>query len=175
MKIAITGHTRGIGLSIYNHLINTNSIIGLSRSNGYDIADIASIIETVKDCDIFINNAYHEYSQEQLLSQLYDLWVNQNKIIINIGSTVTAYPRIEEHLNDQPWSYRDHKLALMNTFRRLSWNDNICRLALINPGATDTDMIQHLHCKKVNPKEIAYAVDLVLNNPYIKEITIYEK
>jgi NAD(P)-dependent dehydrogenase (short-subunit alcohol dehydrogenase family) len=175
MKIAITGHTRGIGKAIYAKLVNTNLVIGLSRSSGYDISNVDHIIDAVKDCDVFINNAYDALYQEQLLSKLYNLWSGQQKIIINIGSTVTDYPRIESNLEGQPWPYRDHKLLLQSTFRKLSWIDDNCRLVLINPGATDTDMIKHLDCKKIDPIEIAKVVELVLNNPYIKEITVYEK
>ena len=58
MKIAITGHTQGIGKRAYDRLCP--DIIGFSRSNGYDITnsgDQKRIIEESKDCDIFINNA----------------------------------------------------------------------------------------------------------------------
>ena len=70
---------------------------------------------------------------------------------------------------------RPPRRPLQQASRRLAWCGHTCRLALINPGATDTDMIRHLNCKKIDPKEIAHAVELVLNNPYIKEITVYEK
>jgi len=175
MKIAITGHTNGIGQAIYARLVNTNSLLGLSRSNGYDISNVNRIIETVKDHDVFINNAYHDLCQEQLLLRLHTLWCNQQKLIINIGSAVTDYPRLEQHLDDQPWPYREHKQILQTTFRRLSQQSSKCRLVLVSPGATDTAMIQHLDCKKISPKKIAQAVELVLNNPYIREITVYEK
>lgn len=175
MKIAVTGHTKGIGRAIFNQLSLAHEVIGLSRGNGYDIANINQIIDTVHHHDVFVNNACQGTDQEQLLIALYDLWANQDKTIINIGSAVTVYPRIEIQLNSQPWEYRDQKIALTNTFRRLAWSGNKCRLALINPGATDTDMIKHLECTKILPKEIANAVDLVLNNSYIKELTIYAK
>jgi NAD(P)-dependent dehydrogenase (short-subunit alcohol dehydrogenase family) len=106
---------------------------------------------------------------------MHNLWADQNKIIINIGSIVTDYPRIEKELDDQPWPYRDHKLALMNTFRRLVQLGHTCRLALVNPGATNTDMIKHLDCKKIKASDVASAVTTVLANPLIKELTVYEK
>lgn len=174
MKIAITGHSRGIGLAITNQLTQ-HDIIGLSRTNGYDIANISQIIDAVRDCDVFINNAYSDYCQTELLSALYSEWQDLNKVIINIGSAITVYPRTELALNDQPWPYRDHKISLEKEFRKLSWQGNTCKLALVNPGATDTDMMQSHNCIKLNPIEIAKAVELVLNNVYIKEITIYAK
>ena len=97
MKIAITGHTRGIGKAIAD-LLPEHEIIGLSRSNGYDITDVKKIVDAAKDCDIFINNAYHEFDQEKILKALNIEWKNTDKVIISIGSTVTDYPRIERNL-----------------------------------------------------------------------------
>ena len=174
MKIAITGHSRGIGLAIANQLTQ-HDIIGLSRSNGYDLANISQIIDAVRDCDVFVNNAYYDYYQTTLLSTLYAEWQDLNKVIINIGSAITVYPRTEIALNNQPWPYRDHKISLETEFRKLSWQGNNCKLALVNPGSTDTDMMRSHNCIKLNPIEIAKAVELVLNNLYLKEITVYAK
>lgn len=174
MKIAITGHTRGIGKAITEHL-KGNDIIGLSKSNGYDISNVQQIIDAVKDADIFINNAYSEYYQRDLLIGLYNEWKDTNKMIINIGSIVTDYPRIERDLDNQPWPYRDHKTALRDTFRKLIKEPHKCRMALINPGATDTDMIKHHNVAKMNPVEVARAVRYVMYNSFVKELTVYEK
>ena len=71
MKIAITGHTQGIGQALatvfqqYGH-----DIIGFSRSNGFDISNADSrraIIDQSQDADIFVNNAYHPTGQTSLL------------------------------------------------------------------------------------------------------------
>jgi NAD(P)-dependent dehydrogenase (short-subunit alcohol dehydrogenase family) len=175
MKIAITGHTQGIGKRLAEYFSNNAEVIGLSRSNGYDINNTNSIIDAVKDCDVFINNAYSDYQQAILLEAVYRLWEDTNKTIINIGSTVTNYPRTEITLDNEPWPYRDHKLALQKKFRELSWNSTHCHLALVNPGATDTPLIKHLDCIKLAPAEIVEAVALTLANPYIKEITVYAK
>lgn len=174
MKIAITGHTRGIGLAAASRLSN-HTIVGLCRSNGFDIKNTNLIIDTIKDCDVFINNAYFDNCQEILLRELYKLWKDTNKAIINIGSCVTAYPRIEADRDSEPWDYRDNKLTLQKTFRELSWQSLSCHLALINPGATDTDMIKLLSCKKLDPNTVASVIESVLFNKHLKEITIYEK
>ena len=174
MKIAITGHTRGIGKAITENL-KGNDIIGLSRSNGYEISSIQKIVDTAKDADIFINNAYDGYYQRDLLVAFYNEWKDTNKMIINIGSIVTDYPRIERELDSQPWPYRDHKTALRDTFRKLVKEPHNCRMALINPGATDTDMIKHHTVAKMNPVEVARAVRYVMYNSFVKEMTVYEK
>lgn len=176
MKIAITGHTQGIGLAIYNSLINTNSVIGLSTSTGFNINNVEQIIDNVKDCDCFINNAYCDQQQEKILSELYKLWKGQQKIIINIGSAVTDYPRLEKDKDSEPWPYRDNKISLVKTFRKLSYEGNdLPRLVLIQPGATDTDLIKHINCVKLSADKVADAVNIALKNSFIKEITVYEK
>ena len=60
MKIAITGHSKGIGKACYNILEKDNEVYGFSRSNGYDITEnFNAIVHAVKNCDVFINNAWH--------------------------------------------------------------------------------------------------------------------
>ena len=174
MKIAITGHTQGIGKQLASFFSASASITGLSRTNGYDINDVVSIVAAVKDCDVFINNAYSGNQQVILLEEVYALWKDTDKTIISIGSAVTDYPRIELELDNQPWPYREHKLALQKKFRELAWTAKTCHLALITPGATDTDLIKHLDCVKMPTDEIVNAVHLALNKT-IKEITVYAK
>ena len=58
MKIAITGHTKGIGKAIAG-LYYTDEVVGFSRSNGYDISveeSISRIVAESIECDIFVNN-----------------------------------------------------------------------------------------------------------------------
>jgi len=174
MNIAITGHTRGVGKFIYEHFKPKANVIGLSRSNGYDINDTSDILDAVKNSDVFINNAYSGYQQVFLLEELYQRWKDLDKIIISIGSVITDYPRIEEELDNDPWPYRDHKLALQKKFRQLVWTPSRCHLVLINLGATDTDLIKHLNCTKLTAKDIIYTVELAFNK-IIKEITVYAK
>ena len=174
MNIAITGHTRGIGCAI-SALFKNDTVLGLSRSTGYDIRNTESIIDSVKDCDIFINNAYDGGCQTAILSALAAVWKNTDKLIITIGSTVTDYPRSEIHLDKEPFPYRDYKRELRDTFRVLSRLPNSCRMSLVSPGATDTDMIKHLTTVKMDPLTVAKTVQYVIDNPFIKEITIYEK
>lgn len=174
MKIAITGHTKGIGKAISDSFTDQgHEILGLSRSNGFDIKDTEKIIDAVRDCDVFINNAYNEFDQEKLLKTLNLAWKGTDKVIISIGSIVTDYPRIERHLDNQDWPYRNHKRVLRDSFRRMVKYPMSCRLILISPGATDTDMIKHHDCVKMNPEEVAKAVRYALENKFIKELMIY--
>jgi len=95
MKIVITGHTRGVGKAIYDYFTSdsTNNVIGVSRSNGFDITKVSSrldIIALAKDADIFVNSAYnfdyHDESQTNMLQELVHSWEGLTKTIINIST-----------------------------------------------------------------------------------------
>lgn len=90
MKVAITGHTAGIGKRAYERL--SPDIRGFSRSNGYNInnpADRHRIIMESADCDLFINNATSGYGQTALFIDLFKVWRDDpNKTIINVGSRI---------------------------------------------------------------------------------------
>ena len=58
MKIAITGHTAGIGKALTNQYVNQgHEIVGLSKREGNNIRNIPKICDQIEPCDMFINNA----------------------------------------------------------------------------------------------------------------------
>ena len=95
MKCIVTGHTSGIGKSIYNHFISKDyNVIGMSRSNGYDIVlDKQKIINEATGCDLFVNCASNNTGQIDLLNDL------NNKVdkMIVLGSVVADF---KEFCND---------------------------------------------------------------------------
>ena len=76
MKIAITGHTKGIGKACHDLLSEDHEVTGFSRSNGYDINDPESIFSSAKDSDVFINNAYSGTAQSALFDIFFQDWEN---------------------------------------------------------------------------------------------------
>jgi len=90
MNIAVTGHTSGIGLAIYSAYTQADhTVIGFSRTNGYDIGiAVDDILDQSLHCDIFVNNAYHKIGQNKILEKLLMLWEGTNKYIINISSNI---------------------------------------------------------------------------------------
>jgi len=89
LKYALTGHTKGFGFYIAKELSN---FIGFSRTTGYDITKVSDrnrIINQSVDCEVFINNTCSGDAQTRLLIDLYNVWHNTNKTIVNIGSDIT--------------------------------------------------------------------------------------
>lgn len=104
MKIAITGHSKGLGALLYSMLdTGSNTVIGFSRSNGYDLldsADVDRVVATVADCDVFINNAKTGWGQIEMFNKLMMSWSGKRKKIINIGSQVTTFNYISDSGNN---------------------------------------------------------------------------
>ena len=91
MKVRITGHTRGLGKSLYNQFKALgHDVKGYSLSTGYDInsqEDRQKIIADCKDADVFINNVHYGFVQVKLLRSAFTYWQKKNKVIINMSST----------------------------------------------------------------------------------------
>lgn len=174
MKIAVTGHSSGIGKACLNTLRCTVSS-GYSRRNGWNISDSDTLIQELvtKNYDIVINNAYQETHQSDILEKLFHVWREKPKVIISIGSYVIDYPRIQSS-DSGAWPYRDHKKHLANLFRKLAKLESKCRLGLINPGPVDTKMIAHLDVPKLSAIKVAETVQLMIDNAHIKEVTLYD-
>jgi NAD(P)-dependent dehydrogenase (short-subunit alcohol dehydrogenase family) len=156
MKVAITGDSYGIGAALRNRFeLEGHQVVGFSRSNGYDISkkeDREQIIEAVQDCDMFINNAYAEYSQCDLLFELWETWQGKQKRIINISSSIVM--RWQHDFRDI--KYRNAKIALEDASEFL-WNKNQWpNIMVVRPCLTDTPAAK-INTKpgKVNPLEFA--------------------
>lgn len=116
-KIVITGHTSGIGKAIYDKFneISCREIVGMSRSNGYDIEkDFDKIVEEATGAEFFINNAYRDEQQLKLFNALKD----KVDMMVVMGSVSRHYPELV------PTNYVHDKQALAEA----------CRLESINPN-----------------------------------------
>jgi len=141
-KIAITGHTKGIGKSLLSRLSETYDVVGFSRTNGYDISkdtDILRILDETRDCDVFINNAYHFDQQTKIA----ELWKNihngQEHFIINV-STLASDPMFDvanklPHL--VPYAEEKHRLN-QKTFDICDQRDSKCKAMSLLLGIVET-------------------------------------
>ena len=112
MKIAITGHTKGLGKHLFDSLSQKHNTIGFSRSNGYDIKDPQNrkkIIEESKECDILINLVHNYYHQTDLLFEFHKSWSGKDKLIICIGTKAA---------NDDAFGKGDYNLIEYRTQKK---------------------------------------------------------
>lgn len=166
----ITG-TKGIAKAISSSLPDCE-VTAVSKSTGYDIVQWQSWIPEFYEHDVFINNAQEHYHQAEILVHLAQHWQSHaNKIIINIGSTVANYPR--SHGCDSKFDlYRSGKRLLQDSFDQLVRNCE-CRLVLINPGPTDTDMMKGKDVAKMTPETVAQHVVWCINHREIKRLDLW--
>ena len=133
-KIIITGHTKGIGKAIFDKFteVSCHKIIGMSRSNGYDIEkDFDKIVEEATGADFFVNNAYRDGQQLKLFHALKD----KVNMMVVMGSVSRHYPELI------PTDYVHDKQALAEA----------CRLESINPNGIP---ILHLDLSFIEGTEI---------------------
>ena len=136
MKIFITGHTSGIGKSLFELLAIDHEVSGGSRSTGWDVSDSNNYAD-VYDYDVLVNNAYHRSGQLELLRDVYQHWQGQKKTIINVGSAHKDY-QINRPLSRL--DYNVSKKALEAYSFWISDNDRVCRSMMYNPGVVDTPL-----------------------------------
>jgi len=159
MKIALTGHSKGLGAEIVKYFETDHTVLGFSRKNGYNIkspSDREKIINESLDADIFINLVHNYYHQTDLLFELFKEWENKNKLIINISSVV---------VDKQSWGqdrldlieYKNQKRALESMAGYLS-----ARKAV-------------LEIKNYRISEINFATDVKNLNTIINEFQISKK
>jgi hypothetical protein len=173
MKVAITGHTSGIGNSLTGVFPD---FIGFSRKNGYDLHNISirgKMYTEIEDCDIFINNADLGWNQTKLLYELWDRWKDKDKLIVNIGSTAADY--------NQPIArpYNIQKRALQDACLQLQQAQQSCKVMLVKPGYVDTPRVQQINATKMDPGEVAlYIKDLIeMKNStfWVPIVTLYPR
>lgn len=138
-RIAITGHSAGIGQALAKiYEFQGHEIIGLSRRNGYNIRSIPKLLEKIRDCDVFINNAQAGFAQTELLFAVYKLWQGrENKKIINISTMMTLEP-VSTLPGIEMIEYHNQKLALEEAHKQLLYLHDWPKLCLVKPGAIAT-------------------------------------
>ena len=158
-KVAITGHTNGIGKSLCKYFVNNNySVCGFSKSSGYDISQSKvrqDIVQKSEDCEIFINNAFNNWddSQLRLLELINQRWQGQNKLIFNISSRYTHDDNVYCKLKMDQDRYCEQYL-----YQRTP------HIVNIKPGLIDTDRVKHINQgTKLSSDTVIDIVDFVLS------------
>jgi len=159
MRVAITGHTKGLGKELYNRF---DDVKGFSSSNDYDVSDNyerAKIIFELDNFDLFINNAHPMFDQTRLLMEVFDRWKYKDKTIVNIISRA-KYDNISKG-----FMYSASKASLSHLSHNLRFNtDKKCKIIDVNPVLLESDL------SSLTYKEMADIVMWCINQPKHIEI-----
>lgn len=141
MKIAITGHTAGIGQALsQQYTALGHQILGLSRREGNNIRNIPKICDQIEPCDVFVNNAQAGYAQTELLFEMAGRWNNTGKQIVVVSTMMTQDPVSVLPGLDMD-HYRVQKVALEEAVKQIRSRWLGIKFVLVRPGniATSPD------------------------------------
>ena len=144
MKIAITGHRKGIGQAFAEQLsARGHEIVGISRSDGENIRRTAHTASLIAPCDMLINNAISFYAQTELLFEVWHRWQPSNEVhhIWNISTRVCEQDHdidIKGLTMRESMEYRNQKMALELAHHQLNFQPSNIKMELIRPGSVNT-------------------------------------
>ena len=164
-KIAIIGHTKGIGKAIADmYKKKKYQVIGMSSSNGYDLQfSQIEIMQQLDDCQLIVLNAYVGRGQMNLLKRIYGKFVFEDKKVAVITSTSGTPIGADEDLSNAEYKdYCDNKKNLIEYIEELQQELINKPLSVydICPDVVDTDMTKGLwqDLPKLKAVEVAEAV-----------------
>jgi NAD(P)-dependent dehydrogenase (short-subunit alcohol dehydrogenase family) len=134
MKIAITGHTAGIGQALAE-AYHGNEIVGLSTREGNNIRNTLKIANLIEPCDMFINNAQAGFAQTELLLEIHGRWINTQKHIVVISTIMAGEPVNTMEGMGEYWL---QKTTLELAVQQLRYTTpNGPRITLVRPGSVN--------------------------------------
>jgi len=168
-KIAIIGHTRGIGKAICD-LYNKKKydVVGMSKSNGFDLVhDQEKILEKIQDCGLVVLNAHADRGQLNLLKRIYGLYAFDKMKVAVITST-SGLEEEPDYGQFEVWDkfkyvqYCEIKKELIGYITELQEELISKPLSVYDvcPDVVDTDMTKGLweNLPKLKADEVAEAV-----------------
>ena len=176
-KIAIVGHTRGIGKAIADLYKKKGfEVLGLSKSNGFDIdTDQEKILESIEGYPLVVLNAYSGRSQLDLLKRIYGKHAFDKMKVVVITST-SGTDSGEDYNEFELWNrfeyvqYCENKKELIGYISDLQEDLFNKPLSIYDvcPDVVDTDMTKGLwkNLPKLKASEVADAVMLCFESTY---------
>jgi len=176
MNIRITGHARGLGRSLYEHLKSLgHNVEGYSLSTGYDINTVEGrkkILTELDNVDVFVNNAWSEYSgQTKLLEDIIKAWDgNADKKILNISSKA-CYNYKDVDLDLERYGQNKREQNKMIEDRIQKYGPHILNVIL---GLTDTRLAEDFEGDKINPNDLSkWICDMLFcDTMYFQSVTV---
>lgn len=140
MKIAITGHTAGIGQALAKeYALDGHEIVGLSQREGNNIRNTPKICDQIEPCDIFINNAQAGYAQTELLFEMARRWQGNQKQIIVISTMMTREP-VSSLAGLDMDHYRLQKVTLEEAVSQIRHRRLGLTITIVRPGNIATSL-----------------------------------
>jgi len=135
-------------------------ITGTRRGLGQALSTLYHTVDTMEECDVFINCKHNGFSQVELLYKAAEL----NKRIINIGSNSP------DESKKFPHPYQIEKVALDEANRQLYYQG--INTTIVRFGYFDSPRVAHIEAKKLPISYCCEIIDWILEQPYrIKDIT----
>jgi len=136
-------------------------ITGTRRGLGKMLREKYNTIDSLQDCDVFINCKHDGFEQVKLLYQAAEL----NKRIINIGSNSPDETKKVKHI------YAVEKSALDKANHQLFYQG--INTTIVRFGYFDSPRVAHIDKKKMSIEYCISVIDWVLNQPHrVKEVTV---
>jgi short-subunit dehydrogenase len=185
-KIAIVGHTRGIGKAIADlYKKKKYEVIGMSRSNGFDIIhDQEKIIENIEGCHLVVLNAHADRGQLNLLKRIYGLYA-YDKMKVAVITSTSGLDEEPDYSQFQIWDkfkyvqYCEIKKELIEYIEELQHELISKQLSVYDvcPDVVDTDMIKGLwqDLPKLTAHEVADAVRYCFESTYNVNKVVIQK
>lgn len=164
-RIAIIGHTKGIGKAIAElYKSKKYEVVGLSRSNGFDIETKQEAIMTrLADCELIVINAFGGRGQLELLKRIYSLYNNHYKKVVVITSTSGTEQGQDDTVTDKNYKeycrLKKELIGYVSDLQEELFNKPLS-VYDVCPDVVDTDMIKGLWIglPKLKSEEVADAV-----------------
>jgi NAD(P)-dependent dehydrogenase (short-subunit alcohol dehydrogenase family) len=168
-KIAVIGHTRGIGKATYDlYRKKKYKVVGMSKSNGFDIVhDQDKILEQIQDCSLVVLNAHADRGQLNLLKKIYGRH-SFDKMKVAVITSTSGIEEEPDYNQFKIWDkfeyvqYCEIKKELIGYISELQ--DELLSKPLsvydVCPDVVDTDMTKGLweDLPKLTADEVAEAV-----------------
>lgn len=170
-RVAITGHTSGIGKEIYEYCqFSGADVKGYSRSNGFDLSNGTgdSVINDILrwDAEIVFNHAWFPRAQNKILKILHTQWKEKEKVIINTGSATCYYSIGASIYESDKAELRDYCIAKAVDYPY----KNKCRIHNVSMGWTNSKILEGVEDGEyfIDPYEAALVlINLILPQNYV--------
>ena len=185
-KIAIIGHTKGIGKAIADlYKDKKYEVIGMSRSNGFDlIHDQEKILEKIEECGLVVLNAHYLRGQLTLLKRIYGRhsFDKMQVAVITSTSGLDDEPDLHEFELWDKFEYSQYceiKKELISYISELQEEllNKPLSVYVICPDVVDTDMTKGLwnNLPKLTAQEVADAVHYCFESTYNVNKVVIQK